>query len=181
MQQATALQKRAGELTTRMVEARADVRAAQIEYERAQARGVGHLLDTAKAAGVEGAQPLQALYRVAPEHDRLVRGALGTAADALVVHKWTDAEQVAAQAATQQVILVLESFHDGQGAEPSSDVRPDVLLGQEVSRRNGCSARPRRTPTTRSSTSTGTRRCPRASRSCRSSASRCTAHRCGTS
>ncbi|TMC50378.1 MAG: hypothetical protein E6J26_09910 [Chloroflexi bacterium] len=140
VQQATALQKRAAELTSRLVEARADVRAAQIEYERGQARGVGHLLDTAKAAGVEGAQPLQALYRVAPEHDRLVRGALGTGADALVVHKWTDAEQLAVQAATQQVILVLESFHDGQGAEPSTDVRPDVPLGQEVSQRNGCSA-----------------------------------------
>ena len=55
----------------------AKARAAQIELDSARGRGIADLLETARARNVKVVGALASLYRVAPEHDPLIRGALG--------------------------------------------------------------------------------------------------------
>ncbi len=141
-QQATAAQTHAADLGAQLAEAQAELRATQIEFERARSRGTQQTLSAMRAAGVDDVQPLNALYRVAPEHDKVVRGALGAFADAVVVPHWRDAEQMAAQSSAQQIILVLESF-DGNQLQPvpypATQARESVLLPSETAEGLGVS------------------------------------------
>ncbi|MBI5877452.1 MAG: chromosome segregation protein SMC [Chloroflexi bacterium] len=117
-------QKAAADLTAQSAEAEARRRSAQAELtgarERAQ-RAVANLANAGSAV-----KAIRTLYHVAPEHDLLVRAALGAAADALVVPAWADAMPIAERLNARQMILVLESFGtDGDSAE-SGDVLPLV-------------------------------------------------------
>ncbi len=108
--QASDAQQRVASLNTQLAEAQAQSRAAQVEVETAQRRGVQEMLDLARELHVRSLASLRSLYHVAPEHERLVRAALGAHADALVVQTWADAQRLAAHTQTRQTILVLDSF-----------------------------------------------------------------------
>ncbi|MCA1552755.1 MAG: AAA family ATPase, partial [Chloroflexi bacterium] len=105
-------QARVSHLGAHLAEAQAQARAAEIELESVRGRGAQQALADARELGIHSAQPLHNLYHVSPEHDALVRGALGLHADALVVPSWSEAQQLAAQLRTRQAIFVLESFGD---------------------------------------------------------------------
>jgi chromosome segregation protein len=109
-QRAAALQQDAAQRSSETAEAQVQARAAQIELDSARGRGIADLLEIARVQNVSVVGALASLYRVAPEHDALVRGALGPYAGAVVVQTWSDAHRLAEGMRTQRIILVAESF-----------------------------------------------------------------------
>jgi chromosome segregation protein len=131
---AATLQQEATRRNSESAEAQAQARAAQIELDSARGRGIADLLEAARANNVSVIGALASLYRVAPEHDPLVRGALGPYAGAVVVPRWDDAHRLADGVRTQRIILVAESFVAGPSSQDSSFPSPLDLSGSAPER-----------------------------------------------
>ena len=125
-QRAATLQPDVARRNVESAEAQAQARAAQIELDSARGRGIADLLETARARNVNVVGALASLYRVAPEHDPLVRGALGPFAGAMVVQTWADAYRLADGVRTQRMILVVESFPPEADGASGEAVSPET-------------------------------------------------------